>query len=355
MARQRRPQRAQSGQNPVRLRRQQENKRRRGVLVVGLAALLLILVIPTYGYYSSFVAPPRQVIAQVNDQSYNLGYLLKLLRMQQAGNIATGQNLNLGSLPFQMVNILAENELIKQSAPRHNIIISQEGLDAEIRDRILGDTADSDASDDQLEREFQELYGRYLNFIQLSEDEHRVVVSSDMYREAMREQLGQSVPMVQPQVHLYKFTLPTAENVDEISDEFRTEFARGAPFASLLERFSTNNDEIRTEGEIGWIPKDIFPRIDALLFEELEVGELSDPIADFDSSSGGQFLTIYLVTEKVDARELTEDHWEVLKVRALQQWLSEEREANIMETHFTSEHYNWIIKQLSRSSSSLSQ
>ena len=97
MARQRRAPRAQSGQNPVRIRRQEDERRRRGVLIVGVAALLLIFLIPVYGYYASFIGPPRQVIAQVNDHSFNLGYLLKLLRMQEAGNIAQGQSLNLGS------------------------------------------------------------------------------------------------------------------------------------------------------------------------------------------------------------------------------------------------------------------
>lgn len=355
MARQRRAPRAQSGQNPVRIRRQEDERRRRGVLIVGVAALLLIFLIPVYGYYASFIGPPRQVIAQVNDHSFNLGYLLKLLRMQQAGTMAQGQSLNLGSLPFQMVNILAENELIKQTAPRYNITIGQSELDTEIRLRIMGDASDSETSEEQLEREFQELYGRYLNLIQLSEEEHREVVSGDMYREAMREYMGESVPMVQPQARVYKTTLPAAENVDEIADEFRTEFARGAPFASLVERFSTNNEEIRTGGELGWLPKDILPQIDSLLFEELNVGELSVPIPEFDSSSGEQRLVLYLVTEKSDARELTEDHWEMLKVRALQQWLTDERAINIIETQFTSEHYDWIIKQLNLSSASTSQ
>lgn len=350
MARQRRAPRAQSGQNPVRLRRQQEDKRRRGVLVVGLAALIFILLIPIFGYYASFIAPPRQVIAQVNDHSFNLGYLLKLLRMQQAGTLAQGQSLNLGSLPFQLVNILAENELIKQVAPRYNINVSQEALDTEIRSRIMGDPTDSETSSEQLEREFQELYGRYLNLIQLSQDEHREVVNGDMYRNAMREHMGQSVPMVQPQVHVYKTTLPSAENLDEIADEFRTEFTRGALFASLVERFSTNNEEIRTGGELGWIPKDILPQIDTLLFEELNVGELSVPIPEYNSETGEQSFVLYLVTEKSDARELSENHWEMLKVRALQQWLTDEREVNIIKTHFTSEHYDWIVKQLSLSS-----
>ena len=352
--RQRRAPRAQSGQNPVRIRRQQEERRRRGVLIVGSVAFLFILLIPLYGYYASFIAPPRQVVAQVNGQSYNLGYLLKLLRMQQAGNLAQGQSLNLGSLPFQLVNLLAENELIQQTAPRYKIIISQEDLDIEIRSRIMGEPSDSEASNDQLEREFQELYGRYLNLIQLSEDEHREVVNGDMYREAMREHVGQSVPMVQPQARVYKTTLPSAENVDEIADEFRTEFARGAPFASLVERFSTNNEEIRTGGELGWIPKDILPQIDSLLFEELNIGELSVPIPELDSSAGEQRFVLYLVTEKSDARELAEDHWDILKVRALQQWLNDEREMNIIETHFTSENYDWLIKQLSLSSASTS-
>ena len=67
----------------IRSRSQRDRLKRRRVLIAGLVAILIILAIPLYGYTSTFVLPPRQWVVQVNDTSYNMGYLLKLLRMFQ--------------------------------------------------------------------------------------------------------------------------------------------------------------------------------------------------------------------------------------------------------------------------------
>ena len=342
-------QRLRPSQRRTRSRQQQENRRQRGMFLVGVAAILLILAIPAYGYYDNIFSPPRETVVRVNDTTFDLGYLVKIMRMLQGGGVTGTQDQSLGSLPFQVVQTLADNELIRQAAPRENITVTSQEVDQEVRQRILGNVEEEETPADQLEREFQERYRRYLTQIKISENDHRQIVLNDLYRERLRELLGQSVASVLPHAHLY--TLPlTASDSDEVADEVRTQFARGESFESLLEQFVTNPDTVRRGGEVGWVPQGAFPELDSLIFEDLEVGQLSDPILDFDPSSGEGVTTFYLVTERAEARALEDQYREVLKSRSLQEWLNRERAANDVRIPFDSDQYSWVIEQLQKSS-----
>ena len=94
---------ARPSERRIRSRWQRDNQKRRRVLMVGVISMLIILAIPAYGYVSTFVLPPRQWVVQVNDESHNMGYLLKLLRMFQQGSQLGAPGVNLGTLPFELV------------------------------------------------------------------------------------------------------------------------------------------------------------------------------------------------------------------------------------------------------------
>ena len=339
-----------SSQRRIRSRWQRERRKTRVVLLGGLVAILLILAIPAYGYYDTFIAPPREWIVKVNDKTYTQGDLVQLLRMYQRSAVQGG-DFNLGTLPFQLINTLTENELVRQGAPREGITVTTAEIDAEVRQRFLGDTTDTTAPADQLDRDFQEQFREYLNLIKRSEQQYRELVEYDLYREALREHLGQRVDRVQPQVHLYSVEIPPVDAPLELAEEIRTEYIRGTPFEELVKRadLAQPAEAVRKGGEVGWFPRGVFPEIDTLIFDELDVGKLSDPILSFDAQQGLTTYTIYLVQEQADAREIEEDQLEILKTRALQAWITEERQNNNVDTRFSSDRYEWVITQLRRS------
>ena len=331
-----------------RTRRREGRRRERTVLYLGIAAVLLVLIIPAYGYVANFVLPPRQVVVRVNDTTYTLGDIVRYLRVFQREAESSGGTMNLGVLPFQVVNNLAENELIRQGVSREGLVVSEEELVAELRLRVLGPMdPDSEATEDELTLEFQERYRRYLNIVQLTEAEHRDTVLLDVYREKLRDALEDEVPTVAPQVHLYKITLATEEDADEV----RTEFARGALFSDLVERYDGGAEAIRKEGEVGWQPRGITPELDALTFDTLAIGELSDVQPEIASATNELTLAMYLVTEIDEAREVSASHRETLKQRAMQEWIAREWGTNVVENNFNSEQYEWIIKQIRLSAS----
>jgi foldase protein PrsA len=331
------------GATRPRSRRRPSRKRERAALVLGIVALLVIIAIPAAGYVVNFVLPPRQTVVQVNDTRYTLGDIVKLLRVFQRETEATGGTMNLGVLPFQVVNTLAENELMRQGAARENLTVTPQRVDDEIRLRILGPLdPEAETTQEELDLEFKERYRRYLSLIQLSEDEHRDIVLLDLYREVLQETLGARLPARLPHVHLYKVTVKTEEDAEEV----RTEFARGARLADLVEQYDGDAEAIRKEGEVGWTPIGINSQLDPLIFDTLEVGELSDPQPEIDRTTNELSLVMYLVTERDDEREVTDTDRETLKRLALAEWMAVERELNQVRNNFNSDQYEWVVKQL---------
>ena len=338
MTEKRRTPRISVGTGNARVRRQKNSRRQRTVLIIGLIVLLVVLAIPATGYVRTFVLPPRQTVVRVNDTTYSLGYLVNILRTFQFSAQPGESGLD-ASLPFQIINTIAESELVRQGAPRYGITVTAEEIDHEVRERIMG-LSESPNSD--LDREFQERYRRYLNTVQLDEAIHKDIVVRDIYREKLRETLGRDVPSVLPHLHLYQLRVATPE----IADEIRTQFARGTPFSELVSNFASDPEVIRKEGEVGWIPLEIVPGSDRQIIEQLSVGELSDPQPVFNSELGQTTYSMYLITERVEAREVADENREKLKTNILQEWINEERSNNIVDTRFNSKLYEWVIKQL---------
>ncbi|MBI2165360.1 MAG: peptidylprolyl isomerase [Chloroflexi bacterium] len=325
---------------------QKEQRRQRIAIVAGIAALLIIVSIPLYGFVATFILPPKKVIARVNDTTFTTGYLVRLLRMQQKGAEATGQNLDLGSMPFQLVNVLTENELIRQASPRYNISVSDEEIQAEVRIRIMGKPKEGDSTPpEQLDRDFKERYRQYLNQIQLPEQEHRRIVRWDLSREKLRELLGQEVPTVLPHIRLYSMTLPDQQKVDEVQRKLK----QGFTFQQLAKDFSTL-PSAQQGGDQGWMPKGILDtQLEEKLFK-LKKGELTEPIAKPEAG-----FDLYYVEDVAEARPVEDKHRESLKTNALQEWVNQERSKNRVEFSFDSDTYAWVVKQLKISESRRAQ
>ena len=323
---------------------QQDKRKQRIVIVLATIVALLVIAIPLYGWWTTFILPPRETIVRVNDTSYDMGYLLKIMRMVQRQSEASGQQVNLGTIPFQLVNNLAEDELIAQGAQSIGLKVTDEELRAQLRSEFLGDL-DSDAgtSEADLETEFRERYRQFLNQIQLSANEYEEIVTRTLYRQKLEEYLGAEVPKELPQVHLYALVVQT----EEIAEEARTQFARGTPFSELVAQFSQDPEAVRLEGEVAWVPRGVLdPLVADHIFDELQIGELSEPIPQFDSASSQEFFVLYLVPEREDLREVSEENFVALRTEAVQDWVTAQRSINDVATSFDSNQYAWLAKKL---------
>ena len=323
---------------------ERDKRKQRVVIVLAVIVALLVVAIPLYGWVTNFILPPRETIVRVNDTSYNMGYLVKLMRMVQRQTEAQGQTVNLGTIPFQIVQNLEQDELIVQGAQAIGLTVTEEELDAELRTQFLGELdPDAGTSEAELETEFRERYRQFLNQIQLSAKEHREVVIRNLYRQKLEVHLGATIPTELPQVHLYALAIQSEEEADEA----RTQFARGTPFAQLVEEHSQDPEVVRREGEIDWVPRGVLDSAVAdFVFDKLPVGEISEPISQFDSSTNQRFYLLYYVPEREELREVSPDNFAILRAQAVEDWVLEQRELNDVTSSFDSDQYAWLAKKL---------
>ena len=165
---------------------ERDQQRQRIVIILGIVLALLVIAIPVYGWVTTFIMPPRVTIVRVNDTSYNMGYLLKMMRMVQRQSESEGQRVNLGTLPFQFVNDLATDELVLQGSQAIGIKVTEEELTERLHEEFLRDTDDNRAvTEADLLVEFRERYRQFLNQIQLSAEEYEEIVTRNLYREKL--------------------------------------------------------------------------------------------------------------------------------------------------------------------------
>ena len=296
--------------------------------------------------------PPQERVVSVNDVTYTRGDMVKLLRIRQRLLEDSGQRIDTGTDIFQALQLIVENEIIAQSAPSLGITVSDEEVDAQIQATIIFQSGGTltGKPQDQVDREFKELYAGFLNSSQIDEAEHRRLVRRSLLREKVREYVGESVPSVTKQYHLYRL----AVNHDDEIDIMLTKYADYVKlstdprllheaFWAITREFSREEQElVRRGGEVGWLPLGVLEDYDDVI-ASLEVGKLSDPIPNRDQR---QQAYVFMVSEIDELRELSPANLDALKTRALERWINEQRREHEVYAVFNSNIYAWMIDQL---------
>ena len=335
------------------LGRIQQVQRRRLVAfgVIGVM-LLLVICILFAGYVLIFVRPPQERVVSVNDVTYTRGDMVKMLRIRQRLLEDTGQRIDSSTDIFQALQLIVENEIIAQSAPSIGITVSDEEVDQQIQATIIFQAGGQLAgkSDEQLDREFKELYSNFLNSSQISEDEHRDIVRRSLLRERVRQYVGESVPSVAKQYHVYRMAVSHEDEIDIMITKYNDYVKNSTDplllheaFKAITREFSRESPElVRRGGEVGWVPLGVLEDYDDVI-AYVEVGKLSDPIPNRDQR---QQAFIFMVSEIDELRELERSNHEALKTRALERWINEQRREHEVYAVFNSDIYAWMIQQL---------
>ena len=331
---------------------QQVQRRRRVAFGVIGVMLLIVVGILFAGYVIIFVRPPQERVVSVNDVTYTRGDMVKMLRIRQRLLEDSGQPIDTSSDIFQALQLIVENEIISQSAPSIGITASDEEVDQQIQATIIFQAGGALAgkSDDQLDREFKELYSNFLNASQISEDEHRDIVRRSLLREKVRQYVGESVPGVAKQYHVYRMAVGQEDEIDIMITKYNDYVKNSTDplllheaFKALSREFSRESPElVRRGGEVGWLPLGVLEDYDDVI-SYVEVGKLSDPVPNRDQR---QQAFIFMVSEIDELRELDRTNHETLKTRALERWINEQRREHDVYAVFNSDIYAWMIQQL---------
>ena len=313
-------------------RQQRERRRQRGLLVFAAFVLILIVGIPAYGYYDAFIAPPRQVIREVNGVKHTLGELAELTRANVAAVLSGGGQPQIGILPIQLWQNMLNDELIRQAAPREGLSVTQAEIDAEIRARFYPEPPEGEQTDPEaLEREYQENYRTYLNITQFSESRHRGIVRDFLFSSQLRARLKDQVPAVEEQVFVHWFRIDDESQVDEI----QTRLENGETFDRLARIFGQRDRFADDNGLVGWVPRGAFPDLDEALFS-LE----HDTVIKAGTAAGGDLML--KVTDGPELGDISDEMREELTSRAMEQWLLNEAENARITGSLGSEEYEWV-------------
>jgi len=313
-------------------RQQRERRRQRGLLVFAAIVLIAVVAIPAYGYYDAFIAPPRQVIREVNGVKHTLGDLAQLTRANVAAELAGGGQPSIGILPIQLWQNMLNEELIRQAAPREGLSVTQDEIEAEIRNRYYPEIPEGGPTDPEaLEREFQENYRNYLNITQFSESQHRGIIRDFLFRRQIRDKLKDQVPAVEEQVFVHWFRI---EN-DAQLDELQTRLENGEAFDRLARIFGQDDKFADDNGVVGWVPRGAFPDLEETLFS-IE----HDTAIQAGTGTGGELLL--KVTDGPEVGDISDEMREELASRALEQWLQAEAENAQVTGALSSKEYEWV-------------
>ncbi|MCX6023608.1 MAG: homoserine dehydrogenase [Chloroflexi bacterium] len=324
-------------------RRQRPTPSRRSAFLLIGAALLVLGAIPAFGYYEIFIAPMRETIVKVNDATFSMGDYVERLRIIAQQNKLTGGTTDMSTEPFRMLDTLRDSELIKQASPRYNVSVTEDEITAAIRGQLQPPKGEGEqATADELDRQYRELYRQRLSDLKVDEKLFRRITSDGIAREKMKDRLSDRVPAVADQLKARMVAVADETGLQA----FKKRLTAGEDFGALAKELSLDEDTKKVSGDLGWLPRRVMDRqFDELVFK-LEPNQLSDPIL-VPKPGGQDQLWLVQVLEKAVARQVEPKAREKLKERVLEDWLEEERKQNTVERRFDSEKYEIAITKVS--------
>ena len=229
-------------------------------------------------------------ILEVNDVSVSQSEYTSILKSQRLYAQSYGGSFNPGVAPYELMQNLAQNELIRQAAPREGLSVTEQEIEAEILRRLVPG-AEGQPIVGQVRRDYEAAVSNYLSTTQLSFDTYKSLVEIDLMRNQLRERLGRDIQLVQPHAEVHMIQIADIAATDQVESALN---ASDADFAKIALQFSVDQESRANGGRLGWIPRTAHLRYDDFLFG-LDVGELSQPIQVED----GEYYVVRL-TRRID-------------------------------------------------------
>ena len=229
-------------------------------------------------------------ILEVNDVSVSQSEYTSILKSQRLYAQSYGGSFNPGVAPYELMQNLAQNELIRQAAPREGLSVTEQEIEAEILRRLVPG-AEGQPIVGQVRRDYEAAVSNYLSTTQLSFDTYKSLVEIDLMRNQLRERLGRDIQLVQPHAEVHMIQIADIAATDQVESALN---ASDADFAKIALQFSVDQESRANGGRLGWIPRTAHLRYDDFLFG-LDVGELSQPIQAED----GEYYVVRL-TRRID-------------------------------------------------------
>jgi parvulin-like peptidyl-prolyl isomerase len=367
------------------LRKWRRERRARRVILWSLAALVALVVgILGFGYWRENVARASEPAATVYGETITVSDLLQRvrprfqaldaqLRLYEAQGItqaASQLNLQRARLPDQVLDSLIEDRLVRREAERRGIVVSDDEVDARIRQEIAEQEAlsqprptatpspspaataepattvapDATASPTPsptpvptlTDAAFQGAYQAFLDRAAISDEYYREAIRAELYKEELKESLRASIPRTEEQVHARHILVDNAESLQQV----RQRLADGVPFDQVAKDLSTDRGSRDKGGDLGWFGRGVMNApFEQAAFTQ-PIGEIGEPV---DSPNGTHIIQ---VLERDPERPLTEEQLAQRTDQAYQGWYAGVKGSSDVQTQLTPERRAWILRQL---------
>lgn len=209
----------------------------------------------------------------------------------------------------QVLNSLVELALIEQAAASMGIVVSDAEVEAKAQETIASGGADK--------------FQAWLQESGITEEEFRQQLRSEMLTDAVIHQITESVPNTADQVHARHILVGTEQKAQDALRRVQS----GEDFAAVARELS--EDEItRSEGgDLGWFPKGMLSvpvEVEDAAFN-LQAGQVSGIVR---SPYGYHIIQ---VVERQQNRELPPEVYQIMKQKAFDKWLQDQRSAAKIE------------------------
>ena len=322
--------------------------RSRPWIIGGVVLLVALLAFPIYAFVDTFTLPPREVAVRVEDSTYTRGDVVDFIRFRQRLTEEVGGQFELGTSLFEALQVIQDNEIAYKLAPRLGISVTPDEVDLEVEFLLQMNPKDiAERETEQYQASLAERKRQFLNNVGLSEEVYWEFVRKEVFKNKVRAHIATDVPRIVPHVRLYEIRLPETGDQD-LQRVVRT-IEGGAPVEEVAKAYSVDPAVARTGGEVGWFPEDVHPTLDRMLFgvdengeRLLAFGEPSPPQLDSETRQ----IVVYVVTEGSEAREVSDDHFEILADNALTDFLNDHRREFDLYMELNDRIYAWVNRQV---------
>ncbi len=334
-------------------RRERAALRNRPFVIAAIIFVAVVMMIPAYGFYRNYVVPPTEIAVQVEDRIYTRGDIVNYIRFFQRLSEDLGVPFELGTSAFEAMQTLQSNELAYYLAPRYGITVEQDEVDAQL-ESLLGFVAEttSDSSMSEYRSNVEEAKKQFLNRVGLSEDVYRDFIRKGMFKDRLRSEVASNMSRIQPHAEVYQIVLRDVSQ--STINRIERDLASGRDVGAVVLEHSEDPNVRRTGGYIGWVPEGVRSDLDSILFghKANEDGSKGDRILPLNTLSGGRYdeatqqWTAHIVSDFTEAREISDEHFDVLANVAVDRFINEHRQDFDTSISLNSEVYDWINRQV---------
>jgi parvulin-like peptidyl-prolyl isomerase len=323
-------------------------------LVIPLIILAALGLVGYWGY-DTYVGVWNQPIVKIGNDTVtdpatgnvikgnvtvlDMRYFVKMLRLYSL----TSQGNTSSSFPYQILQQLENDELVRQAAPALGIKVTPDEVTAKINSDLSASaggggnaTGNVTGSITLPQTDLGKLYQRWLNYVRLSDSEYRQVVEATLLTQKLNDQITQSIPTEGKQVHVWAIKVDNEGNATAVENLLKS----GEDFATVASQYSTDTTTKQSGGDLGWLPQGILiPELDQAAFSLAE-GNVSEPIV----TTNGYYIV--KVTGIDNNKPIDQQYRQMLASTKFNDWFTEQRVIVKIREYLNQTKATWAMNHI---------